>query len=347
MHARQRVLADGQVYRTADSQLVEGRRIRVQEEVARALARHLAVAVGMRSHLTQHVRRGRVQHVVELAAQHVLRRTRRSHDLHGDPVHLGRGNARELEVLHALENEPAASGGPGDAERPDARRRLLREVAEGRVSRHYAGVERGQHVRERAIRRRELDRYRPVGVVGLDAGDVPVRLWLLRVLGGAPHAGEEAGGRGPECQEALDGVLEVGGLHRLAVRVGEPLSEAEAVGHSVGRDLRELLGQPRDQLRAPLPLGVPVGEQRGVDEPHRLPPVDRVAQGGVERVRLGRLRDGDGAARVGIVTARGQHRRERQGHRAGQCGHSSSTTWRVQAAPLLRVAQARVKVQRS
>ena len=127
-------------------------------------------------------------------------------------------------------------------------------------------------------------------------------------------------------------MLEVGRLHRRAIGVLQPLSEPEVIRHPVRRDLGEPLGQPRDQVGAPLALGVPVGEQGRVDQPHRLPPVDGVAHCGVERVRLSRLRDGDGATGLAVVTTGEQDQRQRNQDAAAELGLESSTSWREQLA---------------
>ena len=107
---------------------------------------------------------------------------------------------------------------------------------------------------------------------------------------------------GLEVEHPLDRVLEVARDDGGAVRVLEPVTQGQLVSQAVLGDLGQVLGEARNQLRARLALCAGVGEQRGVDEPQRLDPVDGVAQRRVEVVGLRRLRDRDLSALGGGAT---------------------------------------------
>ena len=133
-----------------------------------------------------------------------------------------------------------------DLERADPRRRISGLIREGRRGRHDARKWEPEDVGERGVGLGQRDPYLTGLVVGLDPWDVGARLAALDVLLGALDALVERRAPGLEVQHALDRVLEVGGLHRLAVRVLKALPQPELVGTSVGADLGERFGQAGD-----------------------------------------------------------------------------------------------------
>ena len=152
----------------------------------------------------------------------------------------------------------------------------------------------------------EADRDLAGLVVGFDPADVT-----------APVAGAHVGARADDplvegrpgraqAEHPLDLVLEVRRPHLAAVGVAEPLAQGERVGPAVLRDLRQVGGEPGDQLGALGALGPAVGEQGRVDEPDRFQRVDLERQRRVEAVRLRGLRDRDRGRRLLLAAARGQ-----------------------------------------
>ena len=171
-----------------------------------------------------------------------------------------------------------------------------------------------EHVDEAAVGRVQLDGDLARLVVGRDAGDVasasPASMYSV-----APFdALEEVGTARLEVQHALDRVLEVARLDGRAVGVLQAVAELEAVGLAVLGDLRQRLGDPRDQLTALGALGTAVSQRRGVGEPERLPGVPAVGERRVQRVGLGPVRDRDRSALVAtgrLVVVRARRSRPR------------------------------------
>src|SRR4029079_8532086 len=93
-------------------------------------------------------------------------------DLRGDLVDVTRRDlrteVREVRVL--LEHELAVRDRLRDLVRTDARGRGLGQALAGRVARHEPDEPHGDHVRERAVGRVQLDRDVAGLVVGGDAG---------------------------------------------------------------------------------------------------------------------------------------------------------------------------------
>ena len=137
--------------------------------------------------------------------------------------------------------------------------------AKRRVGRHRGGEREREQVIEGRVRALEPDRDPPRPVVGLDSLDVGLRLAALLILDRTddPLVQERAGRA--EVQDPPQRVLEVARLDGPAVRVHEALAETQAVGRSVGGDLRKVLSQARDQGGPRRPFDPLVGEQRRID----------------------------------------------------------------------------------
>ena len=174
----------------------------------------------------------------------------------------------ELPVRHRL----------GDHVRTDARGRVLRQVLERRVARHEAGEPIASTCVNEPSGAVSLIVMSPVVSSVVMPEMSPSALPASRYSSRALDAEEERATARLEVEDALDRVLEVGGLDGRAVRVLQPLAQLQLVGLAVRGDLRQVLGQARDQLRARLPLLARVGDQRRVDEPQRLDAVDGVRE---------------------------------------------------------------------
>src|SRR6185437_12340275 len=83
--------------------------------------------------------------------------------------------------------------------------------------------------------------------VGLDAGDAA--LLGFRELFGADDVGVEGRAAGVGQEAAFDGVFEVTGFDRFAVRVFEAGAQEQRVGLVAVGDFRQFFGEARDDFR--------------------------------------------------------------------------------------------------
>ena len=116
--------------------------------------------------------------------------------------------------------------------------------AKGRVRRDRGGERHREHVFEGRVGPIEPDRDPPRPVVGLDAGDVGLRLAALLVLDRADDPLVQRRGGRAQAEHALERMLEVARLDGAAVRVHEALAQPQRVGPAVGGHLGEVLRQP-------------------------------------------------------------------------------------------------------
>ena len=205
-------------------------------------------------HRRLEIGRRRVLHVVDLVVEHILGllagalddRCRQRIDI----AVRDRLDAEIAKVLAPLHHELTVRYRLGDHVRADTSGRALGHVLERRIPRHEAGEVHRQNVREGRVRRLELDLDFAGLVVRLDALDVSLGVVLTFVVLGADDRLVERGAARAEVENALHRVLEVTRDNVLAVGVGEPVTQRQRVRQTVLGDLREVLSQTRNQLRA-------------------------------------------------------------------------------------------------
>ena len=278
-----RLAVECEVDRAAHLHVVEGRNSRVHPDVVRVRgSRRVNDELALVLHARDPVRRDGGVRVVGASADHALRRRVGVADqLDLDFARVAaRDVLRRLEVLVPHHREALVERVVRDPVRARRRDRPVLDRIR-RSGRHRCGEAEREDRQEVAAWCGEPDRDRPLPVVRLDSRNVALE--RLLELFGPDDTLVEADTLSGRQELTLDRVLEVAGLHRLAVRVLQALAQLELVDLAVARNRGQRLRQPRNHLEAACPVHVAVRDKRRIDVPHRPHALCRV---GLLRIQI-------------------------------------------------------------